>query len=43
MIPLEEMDVLIDPIWQQLIVNPAHPDQAMLRLKYKRQVSAGLI
>jgi clan AA aspartic protease len=43
MIPLEEMDVLIDPVRQQLIVNPAHPDQAMLRLKYKRQVSAGLI
>jgi len=30
--PLEEMDVLIDPLKQALIVNPAHPDFAVLRL-----------
>jgi clan AA aspartic protease len=32
MIPLEEMDVLIDAKRQELIVNPAHPDGAVLRL-----------
>lgn len=31
-IPMEEMDVLIDPLRQQLIVNPKHPDGAVLRL-----------
>jgi clan AA aspartic protease len=32
-IPLEEMDVLIDPLRQQLIVNPEHPLYAQLKLK----------
>ena len=32
-IPMEEMDVLIDPLRQKLIVNPAHPDMAVLSLK----------
>ena len=32
MIPLEELDVLIDPVRQELIVNPAHPDGAVLRV-----------
>jgi clan AA aspartic protease len=31
-LPLEEMDVLIDPVRQRLIVNPAHPDYAVLKL-----------
>ena len=32
-IPLEEMDVLIDPLRQRLIVNPEHPLFAQLKLK----------
>lgn len=32
-IPLEEMDVLIHPLRQELIVNPEHPDYAQLSLK----------
>ena|SRR5689334_16207740 len=32
MIPLEDMDVLIDPLRGNLIVNPAHPDCAWTRL-----------
>ena len=32
-IPLEEMDVLIDPLRQQLIVHPDHPYFAQLKLK----------
>jgi clan AA aspartic protease len=32
-IPMEEMDVLIHPSRQQLIVNPEHPDYAVLKLK----------
>jgi clan AA aspartic protease len=32
MIPLEEMDVLIDSKRQELIVNPAHPDGAVFKL-----------
>jgi hypothetical protein len=32
MIPLEEMDVLIDSKRQELIVNPEHPDMAVLRI-----------
>lgn len=31
-IPLEELDVLIDPLRQELILNPEHPDGAVLRL-----------
>lgn len=31
-IPMEEMDVLVHPKSQQLIVNPAHPDFAVLRI-----------
>jgi hypothetical protein len=31
-IPREEMDVLIHPLRQELIVNPAHPEHAVLRL-----------
>lgn len=31
-IPLEGMDVLIDPLRQELIVNPVHPDMAEARL-----------
>jgi hypothetical protein len=31
-IPLEEMDVLIHPIRQELIVNPDHPYFAQLKL-----------
>ncbi len=32
-IPLEEMDVLIHPLKQELIVNPEHPLYAQLKLK----------
>jgi len=32
-IPLEEMDVLIHPLRQELIVNPEHPLFAQLKLK----------
>jgi clan AA aspartic protease len=32
-IPMEEMDVLIHPQRQELIVNPEHPDYAQLSLK----------
>jgi predicted aspartyl protease len=32
-IPLEEMDVLIRPTSQELIVNPEHPYYAVLKLK----------
>jgi hypothetical protein len=31
-IPMEEMDVLINPKRQELVVNPDHPDNAVLRL-----------
>ena len=31
-IPMEEMDVLINPSRQELIVNPLHPEGAVLRL-----------
>ena len=31
-IPMEEMDVLIHPNRQELVVNPQHPDYAILRL-----------
>lgn len=31
-IPMEEMDVLIDPLNERLIVNPAHPNYAILRV-----------
>lgn len=31
-IPLEEMDVLIHPLRQELVVNPKHPDCATLRI-----------
>jgi clan AA aspartic protease len=33
-IPMEDMDVLIDPKAQKLIVNPAHPYLAKKSLKY---------
>lgn len=32
-IPMEEMDVLIDPATQQLIVNPEHPNKPQMILK----------
>jgi clan AA aspartic protease len=32
-LPLEEMDVLIHPAREELIVNPEHPDFAVLKLK----------
>ena len=32
LIPMEEMDVLIHPFRQELIVNPEHPDYAVLRM-----------
>lgn len=32
-IPMEEMDVLIDPRRQELLVNPEHPNYAVLKMK----------
>ena len=32
-IPMEEMDVLIHPLRQELIVNPMHPNYAVLKMK----------
>jgi clan AA aspartic protease len=32
-IPLEEMDVIIDPIYQKLLVHPDRPDMARVKLK----------
>lgn len=32
-IPKEEMDVVIHPLRQELIVNPEHPDYAQLKMK----------
>jgi clan AA aspartic protease len=32
-IPLEDMDVLIHPLHQKLIVNPEHPFMAQMKLK----------
>jgi len=32
-IPMENMDVLIDPKQQELIVNPAHPYKVKMKLK----------
>jgi clan AA aspartic protease len=32
-IPLEEMDVIIHPLREELIVNPEHPDYAVGKLK----------
>ena len=31
-IPLEEMDVVIDPQREELMVNPLHPDMAQMRI-----------
>jgi clan AA aspartic protease len=36
-IPMEEMDVIIHPKRQELIVNPEHPDYAVLRMKKFKQ------
>lgn len=30
--PLEHLDVLVDPLRQRLIVNPAHPDRPVFRM-----------
>jgi clan AA aspartic protease len=32
-IPMEEMDVMIHPLRQELIVNPEHPNYAVLKMK----------
>jgi len=32
-IPMKEMDVLIHPLRQELIVNPEHPNYAVLKMK----------
>jgi hypothetical protein len=32
-LPLEQMDVLIDPVRQRLIVNRAHPEYAVLKMR----------
>lgn len=30
--PLEHLDVLVDPLRQRLVVNPAHPDRPVFRM-----------
>ena len=35
-IPMEEMDVVVDPKRRSLIVNPEHPDSARLKVKLIR-------
>ena len=37
-IPLEYMDLLIDPARNRLIINPEHPDKAQMSLKYLRWI-----
>jgi clan AA aspartic protease len=32
-IPMEDMDVLVHPLRQELIVNPEHPDYALMYMK----------
>lgn len=32
-IPMEEMDVIIHPLKQELVVNPEHPNYAQLKMK----------
>jgi clan AA aspartic protease len=39
-IPLEDMDVLIHPLRQELIVNPDHPYYAQMKLKGLRKVKS---
>ena len=36
-IPMEEMDVIIHPSRQVLVVNPEHPDYAVLNMKNVRR------
>lgn len=36
-IPMEDMDVLIHPLRQELIVNPEHPDYVQMKLKGVRK------
>lgn len=31
-VPIEAMDCIIEPRHQQLVVNPAHPDRAEIRV-----------
>ncbi len=38
-IPMEDMDVLIHPLRQELIVNPEHPEFAQMKLKPFRHVT----
>lgn len=40
-IPMEDMDVLIHPLRQELIVNPEHPEFAQMKLKPFRQPAFG--
>lgn len=42
-IPLEDMDVLIHPLRQELIVNPDHPYFAQMKLKGLRKVKNNLL
>ena len=37
-IPLEDMDVFIDPVKRQLVVNPASPSKATARAKSPRRI-----
>ena len=39
-IPLEDMDVMIHPLRQELIVNPDHPYYAQMKLKGLRKVKS---
>lgn len=37
-IPMESMDVVINPLRQELTVNPEHPDYAVAKLPYMRTI-----
>jgi predicted aspartyl protease len=41
-IPMEEMDVMIHPQREELIVNPNNPDYAVLNLKHMKREPAAL-
>lgn len=43
-IPMEEMDVIVHPLRQELVVNPMHPNYAVLKMKgLRKQTHPGLI
>jgi clan AA aspartic protease len=37
-IPMEDLDVIIHPLRQEMMVNPEHPNFAQMKLKYWKRV-----